>query len=131
MEFGILVQHAPGAPTETRLPKSAAGREKIQVADEALPTVEIFSRPGCHLCDEAKALLRELQAGHSFRLREVDISERADLLERYGEEIPVVFINGRKLFKYRVDPEQFARGLRRAQSRRWRLPWGVRSRAAD
>ena len=101
------------------------------MADEVLPTVELFSRPGCHLCDEAKALLREMQAGHLFLLREVDISKRADLLERYGEEIPVVFINGRKSFKYRVDPEQFARALRRAQPRRWRLPWGARSRAVD
>jgi len=131
MGFGILVQHAPGAPTETRLLESAAGRKKKQVADDVLPTVEILSRPGCHLCDEAKALLRKLQAGHGFLLREVDISKRADLLERYGEEIPVVFINGRKLFKYRVDPEQFASRLRRAQSRRWRLPWGARSQAAD
>lgn len=101
------------------------------MADDALPTVEILSRPGCHLCDEAKVLLRELQAGHSFLLREVDISKRADLLERYGEEIPVVFIDGRKLFKYRVDPQQFARALRRAQPRRWRLPWAARSRAPN
>ena len=90
--------------------------------DDALPTVNIFSKPGCHLCEEAKALLQELQASHSFLLCEVDISTRADLLERYGEEIPVVFINGRKAFKHRINPRQFARRLRRAQPRLWRLP---------
>lgn len=100
------------------------------MADEVLPTVEIFSRPGCHLCEEAKELLRELQASHSFRLCEVDISTRADLLERYGEEIPVVFINGRKVFKYRIDVKQFIRGLRRAQTRHWRLLWSMGSQAA-
>ena len=121
----------PNAPTEISLPKPAVGCEKTQVADDVLPTVEIFSKPGCHLCQEAKALLRELQASHSFLLREVDISTRADLLERYAEDIPVVFINGRKAFKYRVDPKQFVRRLRRAQPRRWRLPWTVGSRAAE
>ncbi len=88
-----------------------------------LPTVEILSKPDCHLCHEAKTLLQELQASHSFSLNEVDITTRADLLELYREEIPVVFINGRKAFKYRVDPKQFVRALRRAQPRRWRLPW--------
>ena len=100
------------------------------MADDALPTVEIFSKPGCHLCEEAKTLLRELRARHSFQLCEVDISTRADLLERYGEEIPVVFINGRKAFKFRIDSKQFVRALRRAQPRRWRLPWAADSNAS-
>ena len=100
------------------------------MADDVRPTVDIFSRPGCHLCEEAKAVLLEIQADHSFLLREVDISTRVDLLERYGEEIPVVFINGRKAFKCRVDAKQFVRGLRRAQRRRWRLPRTVDTRAA-
>ena len=91
------------------------------------PTVEILSKPDCHLCDEAKALLQALQASHSFTLQEVDITTDADLLERYREEIPVVFINGRKAFKYRVDAKQFVRALRRAQPQRWRLPWTRKS----
>ena len=89
----------------------------------APPTVEILSKPDCHLCHEAKALLQALQADHPFSLHELNVTTRADLLERYGEEIPVVFINGRKAFKYHVDPKQFVRALRRAQPRRWRLPW--------
>ena len=87
------------------------------------PTVKILSKPGCHLCDEAKALLQALQTSHSFALQEVDITTASDLLELYQEEIPVVFINGRKAFKYRVDPRQFVRALRRMQPRHWRLPW--------
>ena len=93
------------------------------MAEIAPPTVEILSRPDCHLCHEAKALLQDLQASHPFSLHELNVTLRADLLERYGEEIPVVFINGRKAFKYRVEPKQFVRALRRAQPRRWRLPW--------
>ena len=93
------------------------------MADHTLPVVEIFGKPDCHLCHEAKTLLQNLQCSHSFRLCEVDISTREHLMDRYGEEIPVVFINGRKAFKYRVDPKQFVRKLGRVQSRRWRLPW--------
>ena len=87
------------------------------------PTVEILSKPDCHLCHEVTARLQALQSRHRFSLREVDITTQAELLERYQEEVPVVFINGRKAFKYHVEPEQFVRALRRARSRRWRLPW--------
>ena len=107
------------------------GCETTQVADGGLPTVDILSRPDCHLCDEAKALLRELQSSHAFVLRETDITARAELLERYGSEIPVVFVNGRKLFKYRVDAEPFVRALRRARQRRWRLPWAAGAAAEE
>ena len=115
---------------EINWPEPVVGCEKKHVADGVRPTVEILSRPDCHLCEEAKALLRELQSSHSFLLCEVDISTRADLLERYESEIPVVFINGRKSFKYRVDPKQFGRRLRRARQRRWRLPWTAGSETA-
>ena len=80
-----------------------------------VPVVEILSTPTCHLCDAAKAVLRDLQAVHAFVLRDIDISEHAALLRLYGEEIPVVFINGRKAFKYHVDAAQCVRWLRRAR----------------
>lgn len=79
------------------------------------PLVELFSKPDCHLCDDVKALLRSLQSVHPFTLREINIAEQTELLAQYGEEIPVVFINGRKAFKYRVEPRKFVRRLRRAQ----------------
>lgn len=105
-------------------PRNAiAGCEMRRMAEIIPPTVEILGKPDCHLCHEAKALLQALRASYSFSLREVDITTRADLLARHQEEIPVVFINGRKAFKYRVDPKQFIRALHRAQPRRWRLPW--------
>ena len=79
-----------------------------------LPVVELFSKPDCHLCEEAKSLLQELRATHAFLLREVNITTDATLYARYGEEIPVVCINGRKAFKYRIDSRQFVRHLQRA-----------------
>ncbi len=114
----------PFAPKRKTLPpKSITDYETTRMTEIVLPTVEILSKPDCHLCHEAKVLLQELQASHPFSLREVDITTRTDLLELYREEIPVVFINGRKAFKYRVDPKQFSRALRRARPRRWHLSW--------
>lgn len=90
------------------------------------PLVELLSKPDCHLCEEAKSLLRRLQSEHAFVLREINIAEQPFLLAQYGEEIPVVFINGRKAGKYRLDARQFVRWLRRAQGggpALWRRFW--------
>jgi len=77
--------------------------------------VELFGKPDCHLCEDAKCLLRTLQTMYEFTLREINIAEHAALYIQYGEEIPVVFINGRKAFKYRIDSKQFLRRLQHAQ----------------
>ncbi|MDZ7267115.1 MAG: glutaredoxin family protein [candidate division KSB1 bacterium] len=74
--------------------------------------VEVYSRPECHLCDEAKAQLRRLQRRHGFVLREVDISADARLLAEYGTRIPLVWINGRLACKYHVEDRDFLRKLR-------------------
>ena len=79
------------------------------------PLVELFGKPDCHLCEDAKRLLRALQTTYAFTLREINIAEHAALSIQYGEEIPVVFINGRKAFKYRIDVKQFRRWLQRAR----------------
>ena len=75
--------------------------------------VVVYSKPDCCLCDEAKSLLRKLAAKHRFAWREVNILEDPETYEKYKNEIPVVFINGRKAFKYRIDEDDFVRRLRR------------------
>lgn len=65
--------------------------------------VEIYSKPDCHLCDDAKAILRKLQRRHRFTLREVNIATDAKLLAEYGTRIPLVFVNGHLVCKYFVD----------------------------
>jgi len=79
------------------------------------PLVELLSKPDCHLCTEAKHLLRELQGIYSFTLREINILNDQELSAQYGEDIPVVLINGRKAFKHRIDIRQFVRRLQRLQ----------------
>jgi glutaredoxin len=77
--------------------------------------VEIYSKPDCHLCEEAKAVLQEVQTAWPFTLVEINITTDPALLEAYGQEIPVVFINGRKAFKYWVKKPDLLRKLQRAQ----------------
>ena len=66
----------------------------------------IYSKPGCHLCDEMKSLVHRIIAEHSndrtIALEEIDISSDSALLDRYGLEIPVLLIDGKKVAKYRV-----------------------------
>ena len=74
----------------------------------------IYSKPGCHLCDEMKALVRrvlERRAGVSFE--EIDISHNSDLMELYELEIPVLLIDGRKAAKYRISEAELLRRLDR------------------
>lgn len=73
----------------------------------------LYTRPGCHLCDEMKAVAAPLAAEGAATLRLVDISGDKDLEERYGTEIPVLFVNGRKAFKYRVTAGELRKRLGR------------------
>jgi len=75
--------------------------------------VEIYSKRDCCLCDQAKAVLDRVRAEVPFELVEVDIEGDAELMERYRTEIPVVFVGGRKAFKYRVDEAELRRRLAR------------------
>ena len=78
--------------------------------------VILYTRPGCHLCEEAKAEMLAAGCLDEYVLEEVNIDVDAALKELYGWEIPVVFINGRKAFKYRLTAEEFKRKLRRLSS---------------
>ena len=74
-------------------------------------SVIIYSRPGCHLCEEAKASIRAAGCDDEFILEEVNIDEDSNLRDSFQFDIPVVFINGVKVFKHRVDSREFKRKL--------------------
>ena len=76
-------------------------------------TVTLYTRPGCHLCDEAKAAIEASGCAGEYSLEEVNIDHDPALRDRFGYDIPVIFINGVKAFKHRVDPGEFRRKLRR------------------
>ena len=75
--------------------------------------IDVYSRPECHLCDEAKDVIERVRRRFPFALNIVNIDADADLQSAYGTEIPVVFINGNKAFKYRVDEAEFERKIKR------------------
>jgi glutaredoxin len=75
--------------------------------------VTLYTRPGCHLCDQAKAAINEARAEREFDIEEVNIDLDAALAEQFGYDIPVIFINGIKVFKHRVSARDFLRKLRR------------------
>ncbi len=77
--------------------------------------VTIYSRPGCHLCDDAKAVIERVQRDVPFALEQVDIDGDAALTEKYGLEIPVILVDGRKHAKYRVDEGAFRKALAAAE----------------
>jgi glutaredoxin len=81
--------------------------------------VTVYTRPGCHLCEEAKAEMAPLLQWAGARLREVNIDVDLSLRERYNVDVPVIFLGARKVAKHRLDSEQFYRQLeaaRRAKS---------------
>lgn len=75
--------------------------------------VTIYTRPGCHLCEEAKKIILASGCADEFEIEEVNIDENAELYERYKYDIPVILINGVKAFKHRVDAREFAKKFRR------------------
>jgi glutaredoxin len=74
----------------------------------------IYSRPGCHLCDEMKAVVSRAAGSiqEPITIDEIDISTDPDLEARYGVEIPVLLVDGKKVAKYRVSDEELTRLLR-------------------
>jgi len=80
-----------------------------------MAVVTLFHAPGCHLCERARGRLEELRAELGFELCEVDISGNTALESAYREWLPVVELDGERLFTYYVHPEALRRRL--AQSR--------------
>ncbi len=76
-----------------------------------MKTVTLYSRPGCHLCDEARDALDRLRAQAPFTVEEVDITRDDALHARYLERIPVVALDGEELFDYEVDEAALLRRI--------------------
>ena len=77
-----------------------------------LPQLTLYSRPGCHLCDDMKTLIARVAARLPLGLEVVNIDEDPVLTERYGLEIPVLLVDGRKVAKYRIDEAALERAPR-------------------
>jgi Glutaredoxin-like domain (DUF836) len=71
----------------------------------------VYSRPGCHLCDEMMAVIERVVHGTAWTVEAIDISTDVELEARYGLEIPVLLVGGRKAAKYRVSEVELTRIL--------------------
>jgi len=81
--------------------------------DGSMPTtVRMYSRPGCHLCDEARQVILAERARTGFAYEEIDVSGDDALELEYGIRIPVVLVNGEEAFEIQIDPSAFATAVR-------------------
>jgi glutaredoxin len=89
-------------------------RQSAEGYNPAVPEsrqVVVYSRKGCHLCELVKESLTKLSRRGGFTWQEVDVDSDNELRRQFNDEVPVVFIDGRKAFKYRMDEQEFLRKL--------------------
>ena len=75
------------------------------------PHVIVYSRPGCHLCDEAKAVIQNAGCSDNFTLEEINIESDDELLRKYKYDIPVITIDGIEAFRHRVNVDEFKKSV--------------------
>ncbi len=77
------------------------------------PQLLLYTRKDCCLCEEMKSTLSRVAGRVPFALEEIDVDISPALQENYGNEVPVLFINGRKAFKYRLTAQELEQRLKR------------------
>jgi glutaredoxin len=78
----------------------------------------LYSRQDCGLCDEMKEVVRAVALKIPLEMEEIDVDRANDLREKFGNEVPVLFVNGRKAFKYRVSTNELEKSLGKAVNAR-------------
>ncbi len=78
--------------------------------------ITLYTRPGCNLCAEAKALMAPLLRQFGAELREINVDDDPALRAQYTDDVPVIFLGERKVAKHRVNLEQLRRQLEAARS---------------
>ena len=90
-------------------------RTPVSESTGAEPRVVVYSREDCCLCDEALAEIEKARGEVDFAVQIVDIDGDPALVARYGHEVPVVEVDGRKAFKFRVTSRELVRRLKRSR----------------
>jgi hypothetical protein len=81
-----------------------------------VPTLTLYGKPDCHLCDDALDVVKRVSAGRDVALEHVDISRDPALHARFGERIPVLELDGEQLFELFVDEGALQQRLDRVAS---------------
>jgi glutaredoxin len=82
------------------------------MSSESVPAIVIYGKPGCHLCDEAMAILETVQRDVPMTITKRDIGGDPDLTARMGESIPVIEIDGQHFCKFRVNEARLRKRLK-------------------
>ena len=75
--------------------------------------ITIYSRQGCHLCDDALNTLESMRKELNFEIEVIDIDQDAELIKLYSDQVPVIHIDGQHHDFYKVDPTRFRSSLER------------------
>jgi glutaredoxin len=78
-----------------------------------MTTITIYSRQGCHLCDDAFNTLESMRKELNFEIEVIDIDQDAELIKLYSDQVPVIHIDGEHHDFYKVDPTRFRSSLER------------------
>jgi glutaredoxin len=81
-----------------------------------MATITLYGKPGCHLCEGARSVVRGVAAPRNVEVVEVDVTLDPELERRYGERIPVLALDGEELFDYVVDEGVLEKRLDRVPS---------------
>jgi len=96
----------------------------------AVRQVVMYSRKGCHLCEIVKETLTKLHRRGGFTWSEIDVDSDEQLRRQFTDEVPVIFIDGRKAFKYRLDEREFLRTYSFGLVSKLMANWIVRNKSA-
>ena len=80
--------------------------------------VTVYSRKGCHLCDDAYITLQSMRAELNFEIEVIDIDQSQELVNLYSDQVPVIHIDGQHHDFYKVDPERFRSSLEKHRQHR-------------
>jgi glutaredoxin len=72
-----------------------------------MTTITIYSRHGCHLCDDAENVLESMRKELNFEIEVIDIDQDTELIKLYSDQVPVIHIDGLHHDFYKVDPLRF------------------------
>lgn len=95
----------------TGRPLCTAYSEFVAVSSSLPARVTLIAKPGCHLCDEARAVIERVTADLGVRWHELSIADDRALAEQYWEQVPVTLVDGRQHDYWRVDEARLRKAL--------------------
>ena len=86
--------------------------------DDAMRRITLITKPGCHLCDDARAVVEKVAAETGAEVEEINMLEQPDLVAKYAEQIPVTLVDGKQHDYWRVDEDRLRRAVTGGRRRR-------------